>query len=287
MTARYYSVRRMAPFQGTMQVVALDQARAYTADGLAWTVDSPTEQARGGRAWGSMEPLASGQRFFTYGVWSAQHGIKRVPVNALLGDQAAHPGLAPLRHCLDTLPALPFPPADHWEHWLMDRDGQPLALLETRVDSPQQSGGPLRWRATHFSDHGFQSDVVPAASGTGTFPVRAKDVLEQGVMKRSTNPPRGHWFNRALASDDAFPPLLLREDWPDPTFTRLVQDYFDWLSPLLLTLWQLPTPLRARLEAQAVRHAERLHAVRRLVPEVIDQHRFDAALVEAVLRTSH
>ncbi|HLD13175.1 MAG TPA: hypothetical protein VJB18_00485, partial [Burkholderiales bacterium] len=52
---RYYSLRRLSPYQGTVQVVELPGFRAMSADGITWTVQMPNE----------------GSRFATHALWRA------------------------------------------------------------------------------------------------------------------------------------------------------------------------------------------------------------------------
>ena len=80
------------------------------------------------------------------------------------------------------------------------------------------------------------------------------------------------------------PPLGLRSDWENPEDQALVDDYFAWQAPRLLTLQDIDETLRHRLEISACRRAVELAAVFRLIPCILDHDRIEAARVEASLR---
>jgi hypothetical protein len=47
MTApRYYSMRRLSPYQGTVQITELPDFRAVTSDGIAWRVQFLNQRSR-------------------------------------------------------------------------------------------------------------------------------------------------------------------------------------------------------------------------------------------------
>jgi hypothetical protein len=85
---------------------------------------------------------------------------------------------------------------------------------------------------------------------------------------------------------DAFPELLLRENWEVEPERMLVGDYHDWQAPHLLTHTTLTRPTRERLERAACRQAEKLYRVRHFLPEIINRDLLNVAFVEAVIRRS-
>ena len=83
---------------------------------------------------------------------------------------------------------------------------------------------------------------------------------------------------------DAFPQLLLEEDWEDAKERGLVEDFHDWQAPYLLTLAGLAPSKRGALERAAGRQALLVHALHRLYPEIVNKEVINKALVEATLR---
>ena len=73
--ARYYSLRRLSPYQGTVQVVELPGFRAMSADGITWTVQMPNE----------------GSRFATHALWRADGS------GTLVEDERTHVSIEALR----------------------------------------------------------------------------------------------------------------------------------------------------------------------------------------------
>ena len=91
------------------------------------------------------------------------------------------------------------------------------------------------------------------------------------------------WEPRRLTAD-AFPRLLLRETWPEPTQRDLVRDYLDWSAPYLLTLSGLGDDLRDRLEHAARARAMEVEALYRLYPRFLNTDLLRAIRVEARMR---
>lgn len=283
--ARYYSVRRLAPYQGTIQIVEMPGFRAMSADGETWRV----------------QVMSRGARFSTYGTWREDGS----------GDFIE---TARTRACVEALrarPRLPFPLADTLELWLLDVHRRlPLALLASTL--PERSPLPVAdvaWHATFAGDQGFVAVSLArsAASTHAAVPsIPHGDVLDRCIQKEAGVLPRAQWFRRApdgsgmgltgcrldvaligrqLAAAD-FPELLLCERWENEREAELVRDYHDWQAPDLLTHTNLRRALRDRLERAACRRPERLYRLRHLLPEVINPHLVKVAMVEAVLRRS-
>jgi hypothetical protein len=299
-TARYYGLRRVNPFLGTLQVVEMPEARGLSPNGSRWQIELLSQAAVRQPLWADIGPASAERRFFTYGVWSRQTGMRRLPVNPMLGDQSSHPGLGPLLEALDNMPALPFPAVDHLELWLLDRGDRPLALVAAmKGEAPPSLPYPPAWRP------------VPAGEGPVPRPgdepePPAFDGVERLVSAEAGSPAKAQWFRRLedgsgtglegfrlgaglegreLPRED-FPELLVREAWPLPAERALVATLVAWQAPLLLTLAGLTATTRARLEPLAARRTLALYRQRRLIPEVIDRRLIDAALVEAVIRST-
>lgn len=281
---RYYSVRLLAPYRGTIQVVDLPGFRALSADGETWRV----------------QVLGRGARFSSQGVWRADGSGSFIETERT-------------RACIEALrvrPPLPFPLADSLELWLLDaRHRLPLALLGSTL--PERSPPPvtkIAWQAAFAEEHDFIAPSLErgALRDARLLPMPHREVLARCIQKEAGVTPRAQWFRRLpdgggtglagcrldpalvgrqLAPED-FPELLVREHWENEREAQLVRDYHDWQSPRLLTHTTLRRATRDRLERAACSYPERLYAVRQLLPEILNPDLVKVALVEACLRRS-
>lgn len=278
---RYYSLRRLSPYQGTVQVVECPGFRAMSADGLRWRVQFLNQRTR----------------FSSYGVWRADGQ------GSLIETERTRPIVRALREP----PPLPFPLADRLELWLLDaRERLPLALLASTLPerAPPQAVA-LHWRAGLAGDDGFHAPSLSRDDGQAS-PIRHRDVLDRCVQRAAGSRPLAQWFRRQPdgggASQDApgfdpalagrrlepqfFPELLLRDDWSTEQEKRMVREYHEWHAANLLTHTDLARGTRAALERAACRQAAKLYRVRYLLPEVVDPELLRIAMVEAVIRQS-
>ena len=294
---RCYAVRRVNPFEGVLEVIALPRARAYSPNGTVWQVQ--VLAARPDHTWrsGSNAPLV--EQFFGFGLWDADAGLHRIPANPVMDIGAMQAAADALVTVLEQAVAgIPFPLTDNLECWSVDDRGFPIALLATSDDPDRIDDIRVtHWMATHSADHGFfapslaERGAAPAGSGDGTR--RHAEQLEQRV--RAAEATRA-WYRRLTdgsgqrlrpdGHDDVlplsvFPTLGLRSAWPDEPTNALVRDYLEWSAPRLLTLQHLPLGDRERLEQVACRQAVELANWRRLYPAVVDARRVEAACVEA------
>jgi hypothetical protein len=276
---RYYSLRRLSPYQGTVQVVDCPGFRAMSADGMRWRVQFLNQRTR----------------FSSYGVWRADgHG-------SLIETERTQPIVAALRD----RPRLPFPQADQLELWLLDaRERLPLALLASTLLERIPAHATLsQWRAALAGDDGFRARSLSGDDGVSHIPHRS--VLDRCVQRAAGSRPQAQWFrrydgggeglersglDRALAGrrleHEAFPELLLRSRWDSDQERDLVRDYHEWHAASLLTHTNLSRATRAALEPAACRQAGKLFRVRHLLPEMVDTERLQIAMVEAVIRQS-
>lgn len=277
--ARYYSLRRLSPYQGTVQVVECPGFRAMSAEGARWRVQFLNQRTR----------------FSSYAVW-------RDDGQGSLIETAR---TAPIVQALRARPALPFPLADRLELWLLDaHERLPLALLAATLPerTPSRAVTPV-WRAALAGDDAFHAPSLGAGSAS---PIPHRAVLDRCVQRAAGPRPVAQWFRRAPDGDgvgldngglDAclrgrrlravdFPELLLRSRWDTAPERDLVRDYHEWHAPQLLTHTGLSREVRAALERAACRQASRLYRVRNLLPEVLDPEALRVALVEAVIRES-
>jgi hypothetical protein len=278
LAARYYALRRLNPYRGVVQFVEAGDADARSLDGVTWHL-----RADDGHGW--VRPV---------GVWVAGEGLKA-------GVGHRHPGLLA---ALEQRPALPFPVADRTELWLLDKEtGRPLALLDAQLPSrPQHGLAELEWLPFALSYRGFRSDALaglPDAAGHRDFVTRQVNdrarpyAAAQWFRRRPDGSGEGlagyrlaaEWSGRALASE-AFPELLVGEDWNNQLEKSVIRDYHAWLSPFLLCWPDLTDATRARLEAAAWRRPRWLAQVWRLLPRVLDPDGLNAALVAARLEAA-
>lgn len=280
MIPKYYSQRQLSPYRGMLHVVDVGHALAYTVDGEHWRARL---RNREGRLWPVGGWLDAGHRFSP-------------------ADSAA------LMEALNARPPLPFPQADRVELWLLDRiDGRPLALLQTRT-SLSGAEPPLDavWWPFLVGDAEFHAECLrtpDAARRDGAWPLPHRDVLARYVNDAARPHPAAQWFlrneegggkglqglrvphtllGRSLVRQ-AFPEMLIAEEWPDATAAALAREYHDWHAAALLTHLDLAGETRRRLEVAACRRPEKLLEVFRLIPRFIDRDRLEVALVQARL----
>jgi len=308
MSVSYFALRRLSPFHGTIQVVEAGEGRAFSLDGIRWTVQLLSQQALRQPVWGNIGPASAERRYFNFASWSSKGGMVRRPVNPSLGDQSSHPALGALLVALDTMPPIPFPLADTLELWLLHReDAMPLALLRSmKGHTPPPGVYSADWRAFPPEDRGFFSPgLLELAAGDSRHadPQQHAAQLTALVGQEAGRPRCLQWFRRDAQGGGIglqgqrlrpelegrflprtdFPELLLSEAWPEDG-RILVQDYLDWQAPRLLTLPGLAHTTRRRLERAAVRRPMLLYHCRKLIPEVLEREVMEPALVQAVLR---
>jgi len=304
--AHAYSVRRINPLQGVMQVLERDAARAISRDGIDWEIQVETESPN--TLWGSLNAGRAVRRFFRFGTWSRQSGLWRVPVNPILDIGEMLEESAALVAALEArLGEVPFPPSDRFELWLLDARSRPLALLAT-TDDPRRIADlrPQPWQAAPLTEHGFRSPVLdgePALPGEAQNPRRHAAAVEALIRQAAGPNPVQQWFERdaegggqglahrvpaALVGRELpaeqFPELPWRTDWPSDRDAALMADYVAWSAPRLLTLHGLGDQIRAALEVAARRQAEAVDGLYPLYPRILDRGLIDAARVEARLR---
>lgn len=280
-TANYYSMRRLSPYQGTIQVVELAGFRAMSVDGVAWEVRIESAGMRPTRA-----------------VWR-DDGLSDMDVGGRL-----EPFLSAMRR----RPVLPFPLADSLELWLLDAgEKMPLALLlSTLPHMAPPNTVETRWRAAFAEEDCF---IAPSLQAAALHPpehpfIAHHEILNRCVRKAAGARPRAQWFRRNSEGDAVgsggsglepaligrtvaaswFPELLVTETWDRDVEAALACDYHHWLAPSLLTHGNLRRATRDRLERAACVQAEKLYRMRHLLPEIVNAELVDVALVEAVLR---
>jgi len=273
MSARvdYYSLRRVNPYLGVIQVVDAGGVRAYSTDGRAW-------QAR---------RVYDGERF-----WSdAQDAV----------PSWSDVGRVELQRALSERPSVPFALGDRFELWLLERSsGLPLALLKTcRWQRDVDEVTDPSWRPFLPGDSGFRARAATGGA-SGTY---HQERLRTLVNYAARPMPAAQWFERTADGSgigqsglhleagmhgrrlpaQAFPELLVDEQWADPGDGQLVRDFHDWHAALLLAHPDLSRQTRVRLEKAACRRPERLLDSYAMLPSIIDRDAMTVAVVQARL----
>ena len=289
-----YAQRLLNPFRGVVHTIRYQSAEAVTTDGIEWDIYVANDTLLDGLGRAGKRALISDIR---YGRWSAEKGLKRGPLYPSddfkrLEDM----GAVVYEHLLKVHREVPFKFRDPFELWLLDRNGQPLALLHSvRADSETDTKPPLDWRAGMAAQEQFQSAAITdLAESAGGYLTRHVNSLASGVAQwfRRSDDGAGLGLHTLKGGDtlrgrvldaDAFPPLFIATAGMDAAHTRLVHDYHAWQAPWMLLLPHLDPATRSALEACACQQAELIEKHCRLYPAVIDRPALQAARVEAAL----
>lgn len=295
-----YAVRRLNPFLGVVEVIEIDGARALSMDGQHWEIQVEAERPE--HTWGRETASHHVKQFFRFGDWHAEKGLSRARVNPILDLATLLDGSERMLATLQAVQSqLPFPLIDHFERWLLDDQGQPLALLAATTE--QRFTHEIktdRWAATPPQVTTFVAaslDAIAIANHDTDGNRHHANALERLVQLTAGPTPTCCWYERqrdgsAIALDknhpdlptEALPELPLRQHWPDAAGTALVQDYLHWLAPLLLTLDTLSETARRTLEQAARHQAQLMTDHHTLYPLILQQDVLNTARVEARLR---
>lgn len=293
-----YAIRQLNPLSSVLQVVAGDDARAFSANGVVWRVQ--TVATRPDHTWRSHVDLAAPRQFFNWGWWSERDGLQKVSANPILDIGAMTAAADQLIAALPVETArVPFPLNDRFELWGCERHGNPVALLGSALNESEiRATGVHAWRATEEQEHGFVSASLAKASDTPATPQGVRtdaEFLEHQVRQRIE---AYFWFRREASGEGirldcseclppgSFPALGLTEKWDDPLTASVVADYHRWCAPLLLTLPNLDDRQRQRLEHDALKRATLVADLHRVYPKIIDPSLIKRARIEARLRRS-
>jgi hypothetical protein len=302
MTILCYSQRLLNPFRGSMCCIQYQSAEAVTADGIKWDIYVSNAGLLTGLP-GNRRTQVSDIR---YGTWSAQTGLKRGPLYPSDDFLAMEEmGRVVYEYLLKVHDNVPFPFLDNYELWLLDREGQPLALLDSaltaeKIDMRQADAwNPgLNCRKTFTSPAIGKLGIDPAAAGAsgdylagyinacaGESPAaqtfaRSDDGSGAGLHGSNLD---ATYRNRVLPPE-AFPQTPLDTRRHDATHHELINDFIAWQAPWLLLLPTLDTETRRRYEQQARSQPVKLVQHYHLYPEIADSAVIDAARVEVRLR---
>jgi len=260
----YYSLRRLNPYLGLIQVIDLGPVRAYCDDGSNWYV----------------------RRIFDMEVhWHQYDPEDKVSRRQVQQAIAGHPGL-------------PFPRMDRYELWLLRKsDRLPLALLRS-CRWPEEMGevSDPHWYSPGGAQAGFFVEGLGANEGH-------RQRLEQMIRWSAFPQPVVQWFQRhedgsgtgfgGMRVDDslegrrlvaaAFPELLISENWGTEEEAAVARGFHDWYAAALLAHPDLSDPARARLEQSVIRNPVPLLNSYHLIPRMLDKRRLEVAMVAARL----
>jgi hypothetical protein len=297
-----FSLRRLNPLNGVLQVFCSAKSRALSSNGIVWEIQVLSDTPQG--LWANMP--WSGQEFYTFGLWTAEQGLRQVPVNPLFNVRDMIESAEMLIDALrPAITDLPFPPADHYEQWLLDeKRTTPIALLASCRDASEMGRHDCaKWIAAERGDFSFISPRLlerDQPNNDGYNPRVHASILEALVRGRAGQNHSCAWFRhhpretytpcepKQDGFDPAgFPELPLTEEWEDEEDRQLVADYIAWRAPQLLQLQGLGPSTRERLERAAVTQAEVVDRLWRLYPEIHNKDLLNSARVEARIRSAN
>ena len=169
---RYYSMRRLSPYQGTVQVAETQGFRAMTSDGMTWRAQFLNQRSR----------LSS------YAVWRADGSGSLVETRRT----------SVFIEAMQNHPAFPFPPADNMEFWLLDsKQLEPLAILASTLEriTPPRTMETV-WHASLDGDDSFMAPSLSSGGAHPTTPIPHREVLSRCVQKAAGPLDRAQWFRR-------------------------------------------------------------------------------------------
>lgn len=303
MVFEYYAQRLLNPFRGAMHTLRYGAAEAVTVDGVHWDIyvtNTELIPSIGRERRGQISEIR-------YGKWSQTEGLKRgrlYPSDDFRRMEAlGHILYAHLTHAHQQLP---FAFKDQFELWLLGKNTQPLALLESALsENALTVDMAINWRAGIAAHEHFKSTHMLALCPDSAPTPNAGDYLTDYINVRAGKPAAAQWFRRdsdgrgagigginlpdGLAgrtlSSAAFPPLFLATTGHDTLHQKLIEDFQAWQAPWFLLL-PLDTETRRTLEQQARRQALMVDQQHRLYPTCVDDTFIPAARVEAVFRRS-
>ena len=304
MDIEFYAQRLLNPFRGIINVVKYQSAEAVSTDGINWDIYVSNDLL--------LEDLDTDKPIQTsdirYGKWSCVNGLKRGPIYPSEDFKyLEHQGAIALDYIQKHHTEVPFPLADNFELWLLDRNQMPLALLDSAISRHDlDDERNLHWRAGNLCRKTFQASHWEDLFSPTTSSVNSADYLTQFVNGQASDPPTAQWFERDSAGnarglfginlDDklqtrhllakAFPVSLLTTPETDTPHQQLIDEFLNWQAPWLLLLPSLDMETRGSYELAARKQALVVEQQYRLYPEIVDMAAINTARVEARFRNS-
>jgi hypothetical protein len=274
-----YSKRLLSPYQGLVQIVETERARALSLQGTDWAIQFRTDTGHAGQRDRAGPPP---KKHYVRVANISGSEIQRFKLPYHLDDGVVEQQLLILADYLKDA-TLPFPPADKYEYWLLDgKNQQPLALIYSCVNAEEMAMYPrqLEWTATPASLSAVEK--TPEELKVYTPPVNYQ--LEQLVNARAGRNPRAAWMKRRESLSCDLPPCLVSENWEEEEHLRLCRRFIARLAPRLLMLHGLEPRDRLRLEQEAKAYALEVDQFFPLYPDVADQMLMSSIRVEARLQ---
>lgn len=276
---RAYSQRLMPPYSGQVQIAESERARAITLDGKSWEIhflqNAEVDESQTGKF--------TRKRFIRV-LNLEHHALENIVESSSSQAEDVDERIVELAIYLVSA-ALPFPSNDGYEYWLLDKeDESPLALIFSCSDEELMSNFPSKTEWMALPAAVMPIDYIEDEKERKAPPVNYR--VEQMIAERAGYYPKAKWFKRDANEKEAFPSLLIREDWQDRDKHQLCQRYLQRQSSRLLMLHGLSREDRKRLEVSAKGHALEVGRFHKLYPEVIDTKLMNTILVEARLRAA-
>ncbi len=284
--ARYYSVRQLSPFVGNIQIIEVDYCRALSSDGQQWQIQASCETHQ--QIWQIAEQAYVPRRYVLYGSWSQSLGFSSLPLDPMLDV----PDLQHIQHglisALENQPALPFPPRDDYECWLIDQaTDRPLALLASVTDTQMIPHLQLgRWQAMPQQTG---NNPLPANLGVEALSALEQQINLQGQYKK--------WFMRLPDGNgqlleqtghdsniQPLPPLLFDASLLPASLLDTTEALIRWQSPRLLSLQYLDPSLRQQLEQFSQHFALETRQRMHTYPVPLSENVFNKIQVELKIR---
>ena len=304
MDIEYYAQRLLNPFRGIINTVKYQSAEAVSTDGIHWDIYVSNDLL--------LEDLDTDCSVqisdIRYGKWSSANGLKRGPIYPSEDFKyLEQQGAVALEYVQQHHEKVPFPLADNFELWLLDRNAMPLVLLDSVIQHQDiDMERNLNWRAGNLCRKTFKSDTWEDLSTDTTILNNPADYLTHFINSHASDPPAAQWFERDergnargllginLNADltarylpaDSFPVALLNHPVTDGLHHQLIDEFINWQAPWLLLLPTLDQETRTYYEHSARHQALIVEQQFRLYPEIIDKAAINTARVEAMFRNS-
>lgn len=278
---RAYSQRLLPPYSGMVLIAESERARAQSFDGLNWEIQYLS---------GNEDSTQRQYRVQGYGLDRGYYQVASLKNKILKSfifpphvdaDQVSE-SIHELTEFLSTA-TLPFPIADLYEYWLLDRtDDSPLALIYSCCEASLMSTFPSKNEWTALPHSKMRIDNTEQEDARNEPPVNYR--FQRLIANRAGYNPRAAWFKREPDKQDGFPTMLVREDWAEQAHHDLCQRYLIRKAPRLLMLQSLSAEERSRLEMAARPYVLEVDQYYPLYPAVNDQQLMNTMRVEARLR---
>ncbi len=292
-----YARRQLNPFRGVLQIIETDRARAFSANGILWQIQ--TLAIRPDNTWRTAGEAPAVEQYFNWGLWSSKEGTRQVIANPILDIGAMESAAADLIEALTPrLDQMPFSLGDRYELWACDGQANPVALLKSATS--EQSTRVIKhitWKACAHDENGFVSpslDSTDWQNAPDCSPRRHADYLESQARDRTET---NRWFRRyadgrgvpidggSVLTAQTFPVFGISERWNDSLTQQAFEDFVSWNAPLLLTL-SMPDEKRAPLEQQATQRPVLVDDLHRLYPVVTNPKLIEQIRIQAHLLRS-